>query len=288
VQSDDLEWLLAVLRYGSLSAAAKVRGVAVSTAARRLAALEASLGIRLIDRRMNGSRLTAAGERIAALAEPAVEARARIARAAAAIRDGDGREAVRVSATEFIVSDVLAPALHLLWKRHPEINIVLRAQADVVSLAGRNADIAVRMAQPEGNSLIAKKLKPLRIGLFASEAYLAGRAVTAANLGQERLLVYDDSYGRLPELDWITTIGLDGAVALRTGSTRALLTAAISGVGIALLPASFARLESLVEIELPLDLPNRTPWIVVHQDLKRDRIVRRIHAWIIEAFHQIG
>src|SRR5882672_1996949 len=111
VEIDDLAWLLAIARTRSLSAAARARGVAVSTAARRLDALEAELGLRLVDRRPDGARLTPDGARIAALAEPAIESAELIARTAAVMRAGGDRLPVAISATEFIVSEVLAPAL---------------------------------------------------------------------------------------------------------------------------------------------------------------------------------
>ena len=61
MDSADLEWLRAVGELGSLSAAAKARDVSVSTASRRLDALEATLGVRLLDRGARGVRLTAEG-----------------------------------------------------------------------------------------------------------------------------------------------------------------------------------------------------------------------------------
>jgi DNA-binding transcriptional LysR family regulator len=286
MQNDDLNWLLLVFRSGSLSGAAKLRNVAVSTAARRIAALEAALGLRLLDRRSNGSKLTADGERIAMLAEPVVEGSARLARAAAAMRQGDGREDVRVSATDFVVSDVLAPALDRLWDKHPSISVTLQAQSEVVSLAGRNADIAVRMSRPEGNSLVAKKLPAIGLGLFGSKAYLADKIINSDTLKRERLLVYDDSYGRLPELDWISKLGLETAIALRTGSTRALIAAAKAGAGIALAPSAHARAAGLTEVKIALDLPARTPWIVVHEDLRKKPSIRAVHDWIATAFGQ--
>ncbi len=288
MQSGDLTWLLAVARSGSLSAAAKLRGVTVSTASRRLDALEATLGLRLVDRRMNGSRLTPDGERIAQLAEPVVEGHDRLVRAAVAMRTGGRQDAVRISATEFVVSDVLAPAFPKLQARHPQISVMLQVQSDVVSLAARNADLAVRMSRPEGNSLVAKKLPALRLGLFASEEYLSGRLPARLDLSRERLLVYDDSYGRLPELDWIVAMGLESNVALRSGSTRGLLTAAVAGGGIALLPCVFAARAGLVSIALPVELPDRTPWVVVHTDLRRDPVIRAVHAWIGETFKNLA
>lgn len=93
MESADIDLLLHVARAGSLSGAAKRLGVAVSTVGRRLDALEATLGLRLIDRRMNGARLTPSGERIVALAEPVAEGLARINRTAATMRQSGNRKA---------------------------------------------------------------------------------------------------------------------------------------------------------------------------------------------------
>ena len=282
----DLRLLLDVRSAGSLSAAAKRSGIAVSTLARRLDMLEGDLKLRLVDRRMNGARLTSDGERIAALAAPVVEGLDRVARAAAAMRDSAEREAVTVSATEFVIADVLAPAVPVLLARHRNMVLTLRSEAAVVSLAGRAADIAVRMSAPEGNSLVGRKLPEQRLGLFASTAYLAGRDPATLNLAAESLLVYDDSYGRLPELDWLHAGGLDSAVSLRTSSTRALIAATASGAGIGLLPALHANVAGLVEVPAPVRLPGRAPWLLVHRDLRRVPAVRVVMACIDNAFQE--
>ena len=285
IDSRDLGDLIAVHQAGTLSAAAKLRGVAISTISRRIDSLEVDLGLRLVDRRADGVRLTRQGAEIAALAEPLAEQLARVTRAADALRAGTTNIPVRVSATEFVISDVLAPALAGLWQANPGIVIHLQSQADVVSLAARDADIAVRMLRPEGASLVARRLPELRIGLFATRRYLKGRDPSTIDLRGERLMVYDDSYGRLPELDWLAKQGLFDAVTMRTASTRALLTAARAGAGVALLPAVFANREAdMIELPLARAIPARQPWLIVHRDLRHQREIRKVHGWILETF----
>lgn len=266
----------------SLSAAAKARGVSVSTVARRLDALEAALKLRLVDRGANGATLTEAGIRIAALAGPIDAQLSEIDRAAQGLRGEAASEPVRVSATEFVVSDILAPALPALWRSGATFPVHLQSQVDVVSLAGRAADLAVRMTRPEGASLLVKKLGQLRLGLFASRDYFAGRDPVAIELACERLLLLDDSFGRVPETDWLDRHGLAEAAAMRTGSVRALLVAATTGAGIAILPAAFAH--GLVELPAPPGLPARTPWLTTHRDLRRVPRVAAVHRWIVAAF----
>ncbi len=281
----DLDDLVAVAQLGSFSAAARRRGTAISTVTRRIDSLEASLGLRLLDRRADGARLTPEGAQIVQLAEPLADQLARVSRAAEALRVGAPPAPVRVTATEFVISDVLAPSLPALWRDHPEVAIHLQSQPDVVSLAARDADLAVRMARPEGASLVVRRLAEIRLSLFAAPAYLNGRDPATLDLSRERLFAYDDSYGRLPEIAWFQANGLAGALAMRTASTRGLLTAAKAGAGIALLPAPLARREGgLIEIPVPVLPPVRTPWLAVHRDLRRLPHIRVVHRWIVATF----
>jgi len=284
----DLDDLIAIRDAGTLSLAAKRRGVAISTVSRRIETLEAALGLPLVDRRASGVRLTREGLALASAAEPISEQLLRVQRVAEALRDGGKRVPVRVSATEAVIADILAPALARLWAMGADFPVHLQSQSDLVSLAGRDADVAVRMVRPEGASLYSRRLAELRLGLFATQTHLAGRAPEAVALGEERLLVYDDSYGRLPELDWIARAGLGEAVAMRTASTRALLTAALGHAGVALLPLAFAaRHPELVEIPAPCPLPARQPWLIVHKDLRRLPAIRLTQQWIVRSFEAL-
>jgi DNA-binding transcriptional LysR family regulator len=281
----DLDDLISIRDAGTLSNAAKKRGVAISTVSRRVETLEHALGLSLVDRRADGVRLTEAGMAIARAAEPLAEQLLRVARVAETLRSGQTRVPVRISATEFVISDVLAPALDQLWAAGADFPIHFQSQADIVSLAGRDADLAVRMVRPEGASLYARKLAELRLGLFASAHYLAGRAPESIDLHNERLLIYDDSYGRLPENEWIARAELAGAVAMSTGSTRALINAALSGAGVAILPHAFAaQSATLIEIPLTTPLPSRHPWLVVHRDLRHLPAIKLTQKWIVDTF----
>ncbi len=281
----DLTDLIAIRDVGTLSAAAKARGVAISTVSRRIENLEAALGLQLVDRRTDGVRLTEAGAAIAEAAAPIAEQMRRVERVAESLRQGLNTVPVRISATEFVISDVLAPALDRLWAMGADFPVHLQSQADVVSLAGRDADLAIRMVRPEGASLYARRLADIRLGLFASADYLAGRDPAAIDLSAERLLIYDDSYGRLPELEWVKRHGLSDAVAMRTASTRALLAAALAGAGVALLPVPFAvRAGMLLEIPSPSPLASRQPWLIVHRDLRGLPTIRLVQKWVTQSF----
>jgi molybdate transport repressor ModE-like protein len=283
MELEDMALLASVARLGSISAAARARGIAISTAARRLDGLERALSLRLVDRRADGARLTAEGQTLASLAEPLEAQMASIARAAAAMRSG-GPASVRVTATETIIAERLAPALPLLWATHPHIAVTLQSQGAIVSLASREADVAVRMSRPDGNALIVRALPAEQVALFASPAWLQDRDPAAIDAAAEPILAYDDSFGRIPEMAWLAGLGLSGAVRMATGSTRALLTATLAGAGIGLITRRAAAAAGLVEIPTPTPAPLRTPWLAVHRDVQRLPAIRAVTRWIIAAF----
>ena len=282
METTDLEWLRAVGELGSLSAAAKARDVSVSTASRRLDALEATLGIRLLDRGARGVRLTAEGVRIAALTVPALDALAAIGRAASAMRSAGTRQTVRVSATEFVVAEILAPHLSKLRAVAPRITIELAGETNNVSLAQRQADIAIRLKRPVGNSLVAKALPPTQLDVFIAPTLAA--QIAADPDTPLPVLTYDDSYGRLPELNWVDALDRPFEIVMRSSSTRALLQAARFGVGAALLPTAFAHRLALVPLAALREPLARTPWITVHRDLQRLPQIRAVMRWIADAF----
>ena len=279
METSDLRLLRDVVAAGSLSAVAKARAQAVSTVTRRLDGLEALLGLTLLVRGRDGVRPTEEGAQVLRAAEPLLRQTDGLARAVDAMKHGRPREVV-VSATEIVISDILGPAV----PRAPAgVRLNLRSQGAVVSLAGREADLAVRMIAPQGASLIARKLPALEMGLFCSAAYLARRSPAALQLAEERLLVYDDSWGALPEQAWIDA-ECARAVLVRTNSTRTLINMTLASAGVALLPVAFALPVGLIRVAPDVKPPPRTPWLVAHADLRRRPDLRAVQRWIREAF----
>ncbi len=282
---DDVRVFCAVAQASTLSAAARRMGTSVATVARRITELEDALAIRLFDRARQGVRLTTHGRALLPRATAAAAAMADVGRLAATLHGSVWPDPIRISATEPIISEVLAPALAKLLAAAPGLRIDLSSTTEVVSLAAREADVAVRFARPVGDSLIIRRLPAFDFALFAARSYLAGRRVDALDLKRERMLGFDASYGRIAEVVWMDDAGLTPAVVARSSSTRALIQAASAGAGIALLPRMLARAHpTLVEIPAPLPIAKRPAWLVTHRDLGKARPLRVVRDWIIAAF----
>jgi DNA-binding transcriptional LysR family regulator len=285
VNWDDIRTFDAVASARTLTAAARRLNVSVATISRRLDSLESGLGLRLVDRTPEGIRLTADGAALVDCVKSAASAVDGLRRRADALKAGDMRP-IRVSATEPIAAELLAPALPDLIRRLPTIRVEIAVSAEVVSLASRGVDMALRLARPRGDSLLVQRLPPFNLGLYASRDYLGARRPDGLDLRASRLMTYDDTYGPIAEVAWVRDMGLADASRIRTSSTRALLTATLAGAGVGLLPEILARrYQTLVRIPTDIPIPERNIWLMSHKDLRRSPNHRIVRAWILRTLH---
>ena len=282
---DDIKVFEAVAGAATLTAAARRLNVGVATISRRIDALERGLGLRLLDRTPEGVRLTEDGAALLDSVRTAASAMDGVRRRADALKAGE-MHPIRVSATEPIAAELLAPALPDLIRRLPNIRIDLSVSTEVVSLALRSVDIALRLAKPKGDSLLVQRLPPFRLGLYATRDYLGRTEPQDLDLRAARLITYDDSYGPILEVAWIQAMGLSDASRIRSSSTRALLMATLSGAGVGLLPEIFARrYAQLSPIPTSSPIPDRDIWLMSHKDLKRSPNHRLVRGWILQTLH---
>lgn len=174
---DELGVLVEVAESGSLSAAAKKLRVPKSTVGRAVRRIEEDLGVSLVRRMTTGPALTEPGRLLADMAAPHI----------AALRDASsalGRSAseaygvLRITTVADIGSLVLAPLLPGFLACHPRVRPELVLALRTVDLVREGFDVGVRVtlkASLPSSALIAKKLGPLNIGLYAGTQYAARR-----------------------------------------------------------------------------------------------------------------
>lgn len=274
---DDLRSFLAIAREGTLSAAARRLGVRQSTMGRRLAALEAKAGVRLLERTPRGFRLTPAGEAARAEVERMEDASFAAERAVSG-RDIRLEGAVRLTTVSDFAAPVLMPALADLGARYPRIMVELIADDRTFSLAAREADLAIRLARPRGQSMLCRHVGAISFGLYASPDYLTAHSAPATP-GREgeghRLILSRDETGAYPEIDALAAMAPLAAVALRTDSRTSQLAAARASLGIAVLGHHVAAGSGLVRLESP-PLPGREIWMVQHEDTRNVPRIRAV------------
>ena len=276
---DDLRFLLALTRSGSLAGAAKRLGMNESTVGRRIARLEAQLGTRLIERSGGSLQPSEAGAQVLAAAER-VELEAQSI--ASRIGGEDRRVAgtVRLTTVPLLVNRMLTPALPDLLQAHPALEIELIAEPRDLSLTKREADIALRLARPRTE---ARNLAR-RIGNLDYAAY--GPAQSDA----EALpwITYEDSLTDLPQARWITErLNAEGTAAaqVKVNDAEGLLQSLRAGLGKSLLPVQIAEQDaSLRRLNGHPPGPSRELWLITHPELSGLPRIQAVADWLAFLF----
>lgn len=177
---------------GSLSAAARDLGMSTAVVSRRLAALEARLGVRLVNRTTRSLHLTDEG---AAYYETCNRVLADIEEADAAVTAGraEPRGVLRVALPASFGHQHVAPLIPKFAERYPDVQLALSLSDRAVNVVEEGFDLAVRIADLADSSLAARKLAPNRRVVCASPAYLArhGEPSTPDDLARHNCLATD-------------------------------------------------------------------------------------------------
>jgi len=268
-----LQSFLAVAGSGSLSTGAKQLDLSQPTISRHIQTLEKQLGYKVFVRHSRGVELTDQGARLLEQAQGLDAQIAAIVRRQAPAR-AQLMGAVRISANEPIGLYVLPPWLGQMRALYPQLALELEIDNTLADLSRRQADIAVRMVQPEPARLIAKKVGKVALGLFAHRRYLEkhGEPQGPADIQSHTVLGMD------ADPLWpaqIARLGLRREdFALRTDSLALQFEALLAGVGIVGTHLKLAqRYPELVRVLRAVPLQPLETWVVVHEELRRERAV---------------
>jgi DNA-binding transcriptional LysR family regulator len=264
----DLQHFLALAREGTLSAAARSLNVDHVTVARRVAALEASLSLRLVDRRPRSYELTEDGKRIAKIAAPMTDTAFAVDRAVQASKSGIGGD-ITISAPPSLANVLIAPKLIRLRQQHPGIKIKLIGEKRTASLNRREAD-------PTEPGLIARKIGYFEFALYGSPDYLKTTPPHAF-----AFIAYDSSMDDVPQQRWLMRFAASREIVLRSNDLENQAAAARTGMGLAALPKFLGEADPRLERHDIGGRPvGREVWLVVHRDLRRTPTVRIVAGFI--------
>ncbi|WP_087687740.1 LysR family transcriptional regulator [Pandoraea sp. PE-S2R-1] len=274
--TSNLSWdlcrtFLAVLTEGSLSGAARALGITQPTAGRHIAALEEALGQTLFTRSQTGLMPTDAAESLRPHAQAMQHTASAFARAAAS-RDDGVNGVVRISASEVVGVEVLPPMLTALRRAHPLLSVELVPTNRIQDLLHREVDIAVRMAPPQQDALIARRVGSIDIGLHARDDYLAryGAPATLADLANHTLIGFDS----VTPFIRAATAGVPewsrDAFAFRADNDLAQLAMIRAGYGIGGCQVPIARRDTRLVRVLPNAFRFKlVTWVTMHEDLRQ-------------------
>jgi len=261
---------LSVLKEGSLSGAARALGIAQPTVGRHISALEKSLGLALFTRSQHGVLPTEAALALQGFAQTMSSSAAAFKRAAES--QGAGIQGtVRVTASEMIGLEVLPPILAQLQMEHPQLKLELVLTDRIQDVLKREADIAVRMAPPQQEQLIARRVGAVKLGLHAHQSYLAKRGTpkSLADLSRHTLIGFDEETPFIREARKGFPLWQRDAFAIRADSDIAQLAMIRAGGGIGICQLAIAarnpELVHLMPEHFAMDLET---WLTMHEDLR--------------------
>lgn len=282
----DLQHFLAVARGGTLAAAAASLRINPTTVGRRLAALEDGVGTRLFDRTPEGYVLSAAGRDLLVRAER-MEAEALSVERELAGADQRLAGTVRLTATEMLATRFIMPEVHRLHAAHPDITLDLVCSNRSVSLARREADIALRLARPVEENIVTRRLAAIDLSLYAARAYVDqhGGASPDGTLDGHRVLAFADARAFAIENRWLDERLGSGRVLMRSDSVSSIYAAVVAGLGVALLPRAVADRDGAL-VALSQEGPEpRVIWQAVHADVAKSGRVRAVLAFLGDILH---
>ena len=236
---DKLRIFHSVAEAGSLTHAGEHLHLSQSAVSRQIRALEESLNTTLFHRHARGLILTEQGE----LLFDATSAMAkRLDTASARIRDSEEEVfgELRVTTTTGFGSLWLAPRLHALYAKYPDLKIDLILDERVLDLPMREADVAIRMKEPSQADLVRRRLMGVNMRLYASPDYLAqaGTPERLEDLGHHRLICQNVTSAQVSAGATFVRelLSYDIPSTLTVNNYFGVLQAVLAGLGIGVLP----------------------------------------------------
>lgn len=275
---DDYRVLLAVARRRTLRAAGASLGLSPGTLSRRLDALEAAVGGRLVDRLPTGCLLTPVGERVAAWVERMEEASFEIARTRDLSPSLRVEGTVRINADEW-VSFILAGRVPELRERFPRLELEILTSHRSHSLSRREADLLLRPLPQDGGDLVTRRVGRLSFGLYAATAYAERHrnAIEAADWGRLSFVGLDETRAHFPSEAWLRTLpGWPGAW-LRCSYALGIYDGVLAGAGLGVLATYAAdRAPGLVPIADAIPELTQDIWLTCHTALAASPRIRAV------------
>lgn len=275
---DDLRYILAVARAGTLADGAKALKVSPSTMTRRLRALEEEVGVALFEKWKHGAVLTEAGHEMVEVARTVEEATHALD---ARIRGRDARleGVVRVTMTAMLLRRWI-PDFAVFQRRHPGIELEIVSSLDVANLTQREADVAVRIARAVPEHLLGTHYAEPHLAVYGSDDLVA-------RVGADR------PYTAFPWVGWdprlnrgsnrlVESIAPGVALPLRLGGMGDVLEAVAAGVGLGLIPCVAGDTHPALRRVGPFQAATAKLWVLTHPELRSAARVRAFLAFMRE------
>jgi DNA-binding transcriptional LysR family regulator len=270
----DFHYFSVLARVGSLSGAARELGVDHATIGRRVASLERTLALRLVDRLPRRSTLTPEGMAVAELVAGMAETVQAIERRARGLTSF-ASATVRISASPAVAARLIAPHVVDFHRAHPGITLVLSGAAQNAALDRGEAELAVRMTKPEQPDLIVQRVGVMRFALYATPEH------AALPPEQWTFIGYDAALDHVTQQVWLRTLLAGRPIVFQASDLFGQQEAARAGLGAVVLPSFMGDNDvSLVRLNVSPAPPTRDLWLTTYPDLKRSPAIRTVMTFL--------
>ena len=257
---DDLRFFLAVMEHGSTKKAAAALLVNQTTCARRIAALEAAIGLDLFTRHEGRYRPTSDAVEFVEAAR-AMRAGVESFSELAASKRRSRSTMLRITAEEATAAACIFPAVARLTRLHPDVHVDVDVSSDRRNLLAGEADVAVRGgAEPDEPGLIRRKLADDPFGFYCSPSY-PSPPTNGSELVRHPIACFDVVRSRLE------AYGLGENVRHVTNSATALRRLIGEGTVIGPLPRSVAEASPPLRLCFPVPVESAI-WLVYPERLR--------------------
>lgn len=286
----DFDWslirsFLAALDHGSLLGAARALNSSQPTIGRHIAELESLLGVVLFERTGRGLLASDVALRLADSARAMETGALQLARNVSMAQAGVSGT-IRLTASQPVACVLLPPVLARMRLALPEIQVELVVSNEVSNLLRREADIALRMVQPDQATLIAKRIGKVTLGAYAHRDYLRRRGTPKQppELLEHELVGHDHSDAILQGFAAFGYPVQREKFAFRTDDLTAYCEAVRAGLGVGFLADYVARADSTLVPILPmLKIPPLPMWLAVHREIRTSRRIREVYDFLSDA-----
>jgi DNA-binding transcriptional LysR family regulator len=273
-----------VVNNRSLSGAARELGTTQPTIGRHIDELEKQLGLSLFLRSRDGLEPTKDALDILPNVENMAGSYSAFLRAASGEKEDEGG-VVRLATSEVMGVEILPDMLQAFQRHHPNIAVELVISNQVENLLRRDADIAIRMAEPKQKALVAVRLGSSPIGLYAHKSYLEeyGNPADLADLKKHSLIGPDRDLTILASLESAGIIEKREQIKFRTDNQVAQLALLRSGAGITGMPIILANRDNNLVRVVPVEI-DMPVWLVMHEDLRVTKRVRLLFDFLKDQY----
>jgi DNA-binding transcriptional LysR family regulator len=294
VDWDKVRIFYAAAEAGSFTKAGSSLNLSQSAISRHVSALEDELRVPLFHRHARGLILTEQGELLYRTARDVLQ---KLEQTRAKLTDSKEKPngELKITANIGLGTHWLTPRLSEFVDQFPDITVQLLLTDDELDLAMREADVALRLRQPQQSDLIQRKLFTVHFHAYASADYLKrfGQLKSLEDLDNHRLLKFG---GTLPphllDLNWHITAGKTGReardAAFVVNNLAALIRACQRGIGVAILPDYLLEQDSgLVRLLTSEAMPELDCFLVYPEEMRgvarvqafRDFVVGKAQRW---------